>query len=131
MSDDDQVDARFRALEARIASLEAAARARLTPVNVAPPMAVPRQPITSAQPIVASAQPIVTDVMPRPPASAAPNPTSKPPASAPITTAAGPSWIAVIADLEEKLTGRALAVVGGVALVAGAIFFLSLAFSRG
>jgi uncharacterized membrane protein len=37
----------------------------------------------------------------------------------------------VIADLEEKLTGRALAVVGGVALVAGAIFFLSLAFSRG
>ncbi|MEO5941002.1 MAG: DUF2339 domain-containing protein, partial [Candidatus Limnocylindrales bacterium] len=37
----------------------------------------------------------------------------------------------MIADLEEKMTGRALAVVGGVALVAGAIFFLSLAFSRG
>ncbi len=35
-----------------------------------------------------------------------------------------------IADLEERLTGRALAWVGGFALVLGAIFFLSLAFSR-
>ncbi|HEX2756615.1 MAG TPA: DUF2339 domain-containing protein [Candidatus Limnocylindrales bacterium] len=41
-----------------------------------------------------------------------------------------PSWGDAIADLEDKLTGRVLAVVGGVALVAGAIFFLSLAFSR-
>jgi uncharacterized membrane protein len=37
------------------------------------------------------------------------------------------SW----ADLETRLTGRALAWVGGIALVLGAIFFLSLAFSRG
>ena len=35
-----------------------------------------------------------------------------------------------LADLEERVTGRALAWVGGVALVLGAIFFLSLAFSR-
>jgi uncharacterized membrane protein len=34
-------------------------------------------------------------------------------------------------DLEARLTGRALAWVGGLALVLGAIFFLSLAFSRG
>lgn len=33
--------------------------------------------------------------------------------------------------IEEQLTGRALAWVGGIALVLGAIFFLSLAFSRG
>ncbi len=34
-------------------------------------------------------------------------------------------------DLEERFAGRALAWVGGFALVAAAIFFLSLAFSRG
>ncbi len=34
-------------------------------------------------------------------------------------------------DLEERLTGRLLAWVGGLALIVGAIFFLSLAFSRG
>ncbi len=34
-------------------------------------------------------------------------------------------------DLEARLAGRTLAFVGGVALVLGAIFFLSLAFSRG
>ena len=36
-----------------------------------------------------------------------------------------------LADLEARLTGRALAWVGGLALVLGSIFFLSLAFSRG
>ncbi len=34
-------------------------------------------------------------------------------------------------DLEERFAGRALAWVGGIALVAAAVFFLSLAFSRG
>jgi hypothetical protein len=34
-------------------------------------------------------------------------------------------------DLESRLTGRLLAWVGGAAVVLGAIFFLSLAFSRG
>ncbi|HYM83116.1 MAG TPA: DUF2339 domain-containing protein [Candidatus Dormibacteraeota bacterium] len=37
----------------------------------------------------------------------------------------------VLAELEERLTGRLLAWAGGVALVLGALFFLSLAFSRG
>src|SRR6185436_13249458 len=35
------------------------------------------------------------------------------------------------ADLEEQLSSRLLAWVGGAALVLGAMFFLSLAFSRG
>ena len=35
------------------------------------------------------------------------------------------------AELEEQLSGRLLAWVGGIALVLGAVFFLSLAFSRG
>ena len=33
--------------------------------------------------------------------------------------------------LEERLAGRALALMGGLALILGAVFFLSLAFSRG
>lgn len=36
----------------------------------------------------------------------------------------------LVADLEDRLTGRALAWVGGAALILGAIFFISLAFSR-
>ncbi len=43
--------------------------------------------------------------------------------------AAGPSLS--LRDLEERFAGRALAIIGGFALVAAAIFFLSLAFSRG
>lgn len=41
----------------------------------------------------------------------------------------GPAWS--FADLEERLTGRLLAYVGGVAVLLGAILFLSLAFTRG
>jgi uncharacterized membrane protein len=36
-----------------------------------------------------------------------------------------------LASLEERVAGRALALVGGAALILGAVFFLSLAFSRG
>ena len=36
-----------------------------------------------------------------------------------------------LAELEEQLSSRLLAWVGGIALVVGAVFFLSLAFSRG
>ena len=41
-----------------------------------------------------------------------------------------PNLAGFLGDLEERLTGRALALVGGIALVLGAILFLSLAFSR-
>src|SRR6185436_7190376 len=109
----DQVDARLRALEERVASLEAA---------------VPAQSLTMND-SAAVAKPILAPLPPTPPAPPRPAPA---PAPAPVAApTAGASWSAVIADLEEKLTGRALAVVGGVALVVGAIFFLSLAFSRG
>lgn len=40
-----------------------------------------------------------------------------------------PSWS--FGELEERLTGRLLAYVGGAAVLLGAILFLSLAFSRG
>jgi uncharacterized membrane protein len=36
-----------------------------------------------------------------------------------------------LSDIEERLSGRVLAWVGGIALVLGGAFFLSLAFSRG
>ena len=36
-----------------------------------------------------------------------------------------------LVDLEAQLSGRLLAWVGGIALIVGAVFFLSLAFSRG
>ena len=121
MNDDDQDDARFRALEARIANLEAAGPAKLSPANVVAP-----RPVAAAQ--IAAVQPALAKPMPVAPAPAPPAPRAPAPVAA---AAAGPSWSAVIADLEEKLTGRALAVVGGAALVVGAIFFLSLAFSRG
>jgi hypothetical protein len=43
----------------------------------------------------------------------------------------GPGRSLDLAYVEERLAGRALAFVGGAALILGAVFFLSLAFSRG
>lgn len=42
-----------------------------------------------------------------------------------------PDFSGSLEDIEARLTGRTLAWVGGLALVLGAIFFLSLAFTRG
>jgi uncharacterized membrane protein len=44
---------------------------------------------------------------------------------------AGPSPAFSLRDLEERFAGRALAWIGGLALIGAAVFFLSLAFSRG
>lgn len=60
-------------------------------------------------------------------AVAAPMPEAVEPAAA---TMAPPTPVS-FRDLEARLTGRALAWAGGVAIVLGAIFLLSLAFSRG
>jgi uncharacterized membrane protein len=54
--------------------------------------------------------------------------------AAPVAVAAAvgkPAPSRSFADLEEQLSSRLLAWVGGIALVLGAMFFLSLAFSRG
>ena len=48
-----------------------------------------------------------------------------------VATASAPRPALSLRDLEERFAGRALAWVGGLALVAAAVFFLSLAFSRG
>jgi uncharacterized membrane protein len=122
-------DDRLASLERRVAELEErlGVAAASEPAAVAPLLALGTTP-------------------PAPPAPPAPRPTAtaSPAAAAALSAAtaspaaanasppkASPPWAQVIAELEEQLTGRALAVVGGVALVVGAVFFLSLAFSRG
>ena len=126
------------------------------PVVPAAPTAPPNQasPPTAVPPLVWEAppvpqQPLTGWVLPRnaTPSSAAgtPRPAAPPPppvaatgpraAPTPPALAAGPPAggfdLPSLTDLETRLTGRALAWVGGLALVLGAIFFLSLAFSRG
>jgi len=76
-------------------------------------------------------------------ASVSPKPEPEPPAApqaeasahVPLTPAAiepEPSERSIdFRDIEERFAGRALALVGGAALLLGAVFFLSLAFSRG
>ena len=84
--------------------------------------------------------PVIAAVEPQFVARVEPPPTQRWSAPAEPALAASPTddWSATVArtpislkDLEERFAGRALAWVGGIALVAAAIFFLSLAFSRG
>jgi hypothetical protein len=49
----------------------------------------------------------------------------------PATAAPEPKAGLSLKDIEERFAGRALAWIGGAALIAAAVFFLSLAFSRG
>ncbi len=137
MNDEATNEARFRALEARITSLEATRESRLvgsTPGNP-PELSIASAAPTPERASAEAARSVLPPVIPPPviPSLAAVAPVAQPvvrPAFAPAVQAS-PPWAQVIADLEEQLTGRALAVVGGVSLVVGAIFFLSLAFSRG
>lgn len=68
-----------------------------------------------------------------PASTPAPAPPAQPPRPAeaprPEPVAARPVWTA--ADLEALLSGQGLAWVGGLAVLAGAVFFLGLAFARG
>ena len=147
MNAHEQIAARIRALEVRVAKLEAAGETAPAAAGIVAqpaPSSGPRIPdLRRPSPILSASVP---PSPPPPVVRARPDKMASPAqpaqlahlaqpavATGPATAVgpAGPSWAAVIADLEEKLTGRALAVVGGVALVAGAIFFLSLAFSRG
>ena len=132
---------RERALEARLASVEARLQQLegiVVPRGSAP--TVPPSPSAQVQPSLplpasSAAQPsywVAKGGATGPVAAAVPTagPSNWNP-EAPATTRPGISLSASLSDLEARLTGRALAWVGGSALVLGAIFFLSLAFSRG
>ena len=116
MNDKATVEARFRALEARIASLEAtregASRPRCAAASgAALPSAPPVPPRSRPTPLAR------LRVHPRRPAP------MQAVGSGVLRSASRRTRrlavAQVIAELEEKLTGRALAVVGGVALVVG------------
>ncbi|MDF2736134.1 MAG: putative rane protein, partial [Chloroflexota bacterium] len=140
---------RERALEARVAELELRLRRlELAQGDVA---SVPASPAASTT--AAFTAPSTAPAAPPPPPEAPATATGEPawlsatratvPEAATVAsspTRAGPEpqrpspkpRVSVsLADLEARLTGRALAWVGGLALVLGAIFFLSLAFTRG
>ncbi len=104
------LEQRIVELERRLAALEHARgpAPHAPPTPVAPPPAAAAAPTGWAQP------------------SPAP-----PPATAPWRAPTLPRTPLTIGQLEEQLSGRLLGWVGGIALIIGAVFFLSLAFSRG
>jgi hypothetical protein len=67
----------------------------------------------------------------KPPAAWAPQKPAAPRTPGPSLTSELGISLGSLRDLESRLTGRLLAWVGGAAVVLGAIFFLSMAFSRG
>lgn len=155
------VEARLASLEARVAELTAevvALRVRDVPA-IAPgaaverPTAMPSQPVASVPPPMPWPTPQAgpppmpwptpkAEPPPLPAGWAAYAPGAQRPAPAPRQApvagstpdwvpppASRPSWS--FAELEERLTGRLLAYVGGTAVLLGAVLFLSLAFTRG
>src|SRR5687767_2907039 len=144
-------DAPGRALELRVAELELRLR-RLEDAQ-GHPAADPEPPVVTAAPaFVAPSTPAAAPPPPPPPprmpVAAAWAPKGEPASlgatrqvaaeTATLRPGPGPGPVpreplgrVSLADLEARLTGRALAWVGGLALVLGAIFFLSLAFTRG
>ncbi|HET9083364.1 MAG TPA: DUF2339 domain-containing protein, partial [Candidatus Limnocylindrales bacterium] len=129
-------ESRLAELEARVAALEELKALTLSQAAAVPPVAAPPMaasaPSMPTTPIVPSPQP------PVPPPDVSYWQTLLPKGQAvdfrqPLVpkSSAGAPFSSVIGDLEERLAGRALAVVGGIALILGALFFLSLAFSRG
>lgn len=145
--DGETLEERVARLEARITRLETGL---ITPRDTPPaPVPVPPAPQNRAPAtgpgtywqLPAAERPITvpyaTPATATPPMTGGPSTQSPPaPPSAPPFTGSpapplAPPFAATLAELEERLAGRALAVVGGVALILGAIFFLSLAFSRG
>lgn len=123
MVDDDSIETSLARLERRLNELEALIRdvdrrtggkAGVTPAATteSPQRPTAHEPTTTMSPAIQATDRIGTQEQPYIPAS--------PPAR---------QW--AFTDLEELVTGRLLAWVGGLAIVVGAIFFLSMAFSNG
>ncbi len=120
----DEID-RVGQLEDRVADLERRLE-RLASLSSAPrPTTAPvPRPATAAGPAASATRPAAA-----PQSAAAPRPAAAPSPAAQASTPPRPGLS--LAELEERLSGRLLAWAGGVALLLGAVFFLSLAFNRG
>ena len=153
------LEARVARLEARLRTLERTARfdpdpraqtaappAAAPPPPVAPPQLAPLAPapawLSQSQAPAMTSQPgqtpAVRPVAPVPPTSGwstagwrDPKVAASPSSRAPRPSIKLPDFSGSLDEIEARLAGRALAWVGGLALVLGMIFFLSLAFSRG
>ncbi len=109
-------------------------RAAARPIRVSPATSVRVQPVPQpAQPALARAMAASVPAAPSAPAPSAPAPSAwaMPTAAMPAAPTISPKPSMTLKDLEERFAGRALAWIGGGALIAAAVFFLSLAFSRG
>ena len=141
-----RLEARVHELERRLeavapaeAGTEAASPAVLAvplpPAPPAPPAPTPARPAATAVHVAATQGEVWGKPSPRWDweAPAEPSPTAPAPAfdprDLPVPAKPGPTFN--LRDLEERFAGQALAWIGGFALVAAAVFFLSLAFSRG
>jgi uncharacterized membrane protein len=124
----DDLEARMAALERRLAALESG-RAAPVEAAVVRSNAVPYATPAALQPT----SPLVTQPtsMPPPQPPIWPGQTQGLPQAAPASAAPPRRPPLSLGQLEEQLSGRLLGWVGGAALVIGAVFFLSLAFSRG
>ncbi|MEX2314997.1 MAG: DUF2339 domain-containing protein, partial [Thermomicrobiales bacterium] len=126
----DTLEARLRQLEARpvVAAVHETPEAPVAGAH-APERIVSEQPLGPRPEVTAPAAPSPL----RAEAARRETPatgwaTEASPPSAPPPTASAPRSIG---DIEDLLSGRILAWVGGLAIFLGAVFFLSLAFSRG
>jgi uncharacterized membrane protein len=145
-----ELEERLRRLELEGARAGASAQPGLTAahgVRAQTSWVAPTAPVPSAAPIPEPARPMHEPARPAPAPALQPAATTGEPewlratgagatalaenARAAAATPREPRVSLSLADLEARLTGRALAWVGGLALVLGAIFFLSLAFTRG
>lgn len=131
----EEIDARVRALERWAATTDrnpprpAASMTRQPPTG--PPRAVPGAAVDAVLTTQAVSHQAPATTRPSPPttpgtARAAP---PKPVLRAPRPTSPLAGWS--LGDLDQLLSGRGLAWLGGLAILLGVIFFLGLAFTRG
>jgi uncharacterized membrane protein len=128
-----ELEKRIRALERNMDSVSAA------PISAVPESAAPATVIAAGSEPPAIAAAAIAPPTAQPPAGV--NPAAWVAAHPPVAASVAPkerreSWwdkwrAASAGELEELLAGRLLAVVGGIALFVGGVFFLGLAFSRG